>query len=132
MFSVDQNTRNFINLNTLKMKKETDKLLQNKALNISVVMPRFFIRSKTNAGEFTKQSFLAITSDTTESALIIRKLVLTDNFELYRNFKLIKKYKGRGLFEQRFSIKLSTLSTVIASLNGAITDSGILHVLFTD
>jgi hypothetical protein len=101
------------------MKKETSILGRKEALNIGVVMPRFFIRSKTNDGEFAKQSFLAITSDTTEPALIIRKLVLTDNFELYRNFKLIKEYKDRGLFEQRFSIKLSTLSTVIASLNGA-------------
>jgi hypothetical protein len=41
MISADQKTRNFINLNTLKMKKENPGLPQNEALNIGVVMPRF-------------------------------------------------------------------------------------------
>jgi hypothetical protein len=91
--------------------------IMNKALNIAVVMPRFFIKSKTNDGEFAKQYFLAIKSDTTEPALIIRKLVYTDAYELYADYKLLKNFKGKGLFEQRFSIKISTLNMVIASLN---------------
>ena len=101
------------------MKQETKCLSRIEALNIAVVMPRFFIKSKTNDGEFAKQYFLAIKSDTTEPALIIRKLVYTDNYELYADFKLLKNYKGKGLFEQRYSIKISTLNFVIASLNGA-------------
>lgn len=85
--------------------------------NILVGMHRFFIRSKTNAGELAKQSFKVIISDTAEPALIIRKLVLTDNFRLYKGFNLLKIHKGRGLFEQRFSIKLSTLKTVFNALS---------------
>jgi len=99
------------------MKRETNNTIRNKVGNIGVIVPRFFIKSKTNNSEFAKQSFLAVTSDTTEAALIIRKLVLTDNFELYDNFELLKTYKGKGLFEQRFSIKLCTLKIVINALS---------------
>jgi len=41
MFSADQNTRIFINLNTLEMKKENSDFPQNKALNIGVVIGSF-------------------------------------------------------------------------------------------
>lgn len=101
------------------MKKEESILVRKEALNLAIVMPRFFIKSKTNDGEFAKQYFLAVDSDTTEAALIIRKLVFTDNYALYSDFELLKQYKGKYLLQQRFSIKLSTLSKVIATLNGA-------------
>ena len=101
------------------MKKEETTLGRIEALNIAVIMPRFFIKSKTNDKEYAKQYFLAIQSDTTDAALIIRKLVLSDNFRLYEDYKLLKEYKGMGLFETRFSIKLSTLNMVISALNGA-------------
>jgi len=101
------------------MKNEEKVLGKIEALNIAVVMSRFFIKSKTNDGEFAKQYFLAVDSDTTEPALIVRKLVFTDNYELYSDFELLKRYKGKYLFQQRFSIKLSTLNTVIDALNGA-------------
>lgn len=101
------------------MKQETKYLPRIESLNLAVIMPSFFIKSKTNDGEFAKQYFLAIKSDTTEPALIIKKLVYTDNYELYTDYKLLKNYKGKGLFEQRFGIKISTLNLVIASLNGA-------------
>lgn len=101
------------------MKKEEPVLARKEALNLAVVMPRFFIKSKTNDGEFAKQYFLAVSSDTTEPALIIRKLVFTDNLPLYSDFELLKQYKGKYLLQQRFGIKLSTLSKVIAVLNEA-------------
>jgi len=75
-------------------------------------------KSKTNNGEFAKQSFVAVKIEEHDSSLIVRKLVLSDDFELYNDFKLLKKYKNKGLFEQRFGIKLSTLSTVILALTG--------------
>lgn len=52
MFSADQKTRKFINLNILEMKKETNKLPQNEALNIGVVTCRASFK-----GEMTKEHF---------------------------------------------------------------------------
>ena len=83
---------------------------------LAIIMPSFFIRSKTNRGELCKQRFLAAKSKESASALIVVKLVLTDNYNLYRDFELVKEYKGKYLFRQDFSIKVSTLSTVVNSL----------------
>jgi len=101
------------------MKKEKSILARKDTLNSAIIMPRFFIKSKTNDGEFAKQYFIAVDSDKAEAALIIRKLVFTDNYELYSHLEPLKKYKNKYLLQQRFSIKLSTLSKVIAALNWA-------------
>jgi len=77
--------------------------------------PTFFIKSKTNNKEFAKQYFMILASETTEPALIVRKLVYTNDYELYcDDFDILKKYKDHFLFQQIFSIKLSTLSSVLS------------------
>jgi len=99
------------------MKEEKEFLGNVEPINLSLVMPRFFIRSKTNEKEFAKQYFVVIKSDNTDPALLIRKLILSNNFRLYANCELLKTYKGMGLFEDRFGIKLSTLKAVFYALN---------------
>ena len=84
---------------------------------LSVIVPKFYIKSRTNSGDIGKQSFLVIRGDISEPSLIIRKLALSSDFSLFKEFKLLKRFKDNGLFEQRFSIKLSTLKIVIDSLN---------------
>ncbi|MDD4154113.1 MAG: hypothetical protein PHT30_01720 [Bacilli bacterium] len=87
---------------------------------IQLVMPRFFIRSFTNDNERAKQYFMVAKSDKCSEALIIRKLVLSENLKLYGgNSKILKQFKEYYLFEQRFSIKIETLKTVMSVLNGA-------------
>ena len=89
-------------------------------LGIFDVMLRFFIRSFTNDKERAKQYFMVAKSENYSEALIIRKLVLSENLELYGgNSKIIKKFKDYYLFEQRFSIKIETLKMVMSVLNGA-------------
>ena len=86
---------------------------------VQLVMPRFFIRSFTNAKERAKQYFMVAKSENYSEALIIRKLVLSENLSLYgSNSKIIKQFKDYYLFEQRFSIKIETLKTVMSVLNG--------------
>ena len=87
---------------------------------IQLVMSRFFIRSFTNDKERAKQYFTVAKSDNYSEALIIRKLVLSENLKLYGdNSKIIKQFKDYYLFEQRFSIKIETLKIVMSVLNGA-------------
>ncbi len=87
---------------------------------IQLVMPRFFIRSFTNDKERAKQYFTVAKSDNCAVALIIRKLVLSENLKLYGgNSRILKQFKNYYLFEQRFSIKIETLKTVMSVLNGA-------------
>jgi len=56
-------TRNFINLNILEMKKENLDLPQNKALNIGVVMHRFYIQIAEDHNIPTERILLAITDN---------------------------------------------------------------------
>lgn len=92
-------------------------VLKNEAVNMRYIAPVFFIRSKTNDGEFAKQYFHTITGDNTEPSLVIDKLVLSDNFSLYQSYKLLKIYKGKGLFEVAFGIKLTTLFGAVSYLS---------------
>lgn len=99
---------------------KTNELSEQKGLNAPHVMPRFFIRSFTNAGDFSKQYFKVLSADGMEDGLIIKKLVLTDNLSLYgRDFRVIKVFKDKYLMEQNFAIKIKTLNRVMTSLNGA-------------
>lgn len=77
------------------------------------VVRKFFIRSKTSNGEFAKQYFIVTKSNIHEPALLIRKLILSEDFELYKDATLLKTFKGNGLYEMRFSLKISTLKQVI-------------------
>lgn len=90
-------------------------------LEIKLAMPRFFIRSITNNKEKAKQYFTVIEKDNnSDTTLIIRKLILSRDFVLYKSrgeFKIIKQVKGYYLFEQWFSIKMETLDLVMSFLN---------------
>jgi len=85
--------------------------------DLKLICPQFFIRSFTNDNERAKQYFTAIKSEKYESGLIIEKLVLSKNWELYNEYKMIKKFKGYYLFRTTFSIKIETLKTVMNILN---------------
>ena len=94
-------------------------------------MPRFFIRSFTNDKERAKQYFTVAKSDNYSEALIIRKLVLSENLKLYGgNSKIIKQFKDYYLFEQRFSIKIETLKIVMSVLN--VANNGCRYVLVAE
>ena len=55
-----------------------------------------------------------------KTKILIRKLVLSENLQLYgSNSKIIKQFKNYYLFEQRFAIKIETLKIVMSVLNGA-------------
>jgi arginyl-tRNA--protein-N-Asp/Glu arginylyltransferase len=88
---------------------------------IHSVIACYSIRSKTNEGEFCKQTFLVISSNDNKSdiALSVHKLVLTDRYELYEKygFENLKQFKNQRLYKQIFSIKLKTLNDVLGWLN---------------
>jgi len=93
----------------------------NGKLPICGVIARFIKRSKTNDNEFCKQYFILAGKEGMETALIIRKNVLTkQNFDMYEKYgyELLKQYKEYRLYKQVFSIKLSTLSEVVRWVNG--------------
>lgn len=85
------------------------------------VIACYSIRSKTNEGEFCKQTFRVIKANDNHSdmALSVHKLVLTDRFELYEKygFQNLKQFKNQRLYKQVFSIKLKTLNDVLCWLN---------------
>ena len=72
----------------------------------------FFMRSKTNDGEFAKQYFSVCYSDKYEKTLVINKLVLTSDLNEFYGYIILKEYKGKYLIFKSFGIKLSTLKTV--------------------
>ena len=78
--------------------------------------PLFFIKSMTNNNELCKQYFEVLSSDTMEEALVIRKLVYTTDFELYKDYTIIKEQGNKRLVETWFSIKMKTLQSVITAL----------------
>lgn len=82
-------------------------------------IPVTVIRSKTNDGEFAKQTFYILRKEGTDSALIVRKLVLTDNPQMYYNdgCKFLRHYKGKVLVLKTFGIKLKTLWKLVSALN---------------
>lgn len=92
-----------------------------KQCTIHSVIACYSIRSKTNEGEFCKQTFRVIKANDNHSdiALSIHKLVLTDRFELYEKcgFQNLKQFQNKRLYKQVFSIKLKTLNDVLGWLN---------------
>jgi len=71
------------------------------------------IRSNTIGGDFAKQTMvIVVNSDGEEPVLVIKKLVLSSDIELYKDYKLLKIYKDKHLFINWFSLKISTLSEI--------------------
>ena len=74
---------------------------------------QLILRGKTNAGDMAKHEIFVILGKKMAPALRIRKLVLSDNYDLYRDdFQAVKFFKGKYLFVQTFSVKLSTFSII--------------------
>ena len=74
------------------------------------VISKCTVKTDTGAGELCKQYFKLIVNIENSSELIlsIRKLVLSDKTELYQDFTELRKFKGKILFVQNFSIRTST------------------------
>ena len=76
------------------------------------VIARFSSKSNNN-GELCRQTFsiISVPNDWENQVLIIEKLILTDRFELYEQYGFInlKKFKGKRLYKQVFSIKIKSL-----------------------
>ena len=79
--------------------------------------PYFFIKSKTNNDEFCKQYFVVVSKDNIAPSLIVKKLVLSEDFELYRDCKIIKTFKDKGLFLKTFGLKIDTLNKVLIEID---------------
>lgn len=85
-------------------------------MNELEVIKKFFVKSKTNGNEFSKQYFYVIKLGNHEPSLIIKKLVLSDDIECYKDYTILKYYKGKYLFFTHYSIKLSTFNKVFLEL----------------
>lgn len=78
-------------------------------------------KTKTVGGDMAKQYFKLYVEDNpvnenSESILAIEKLVLSSDFDLYKEFILLKQMNGIGLFQQTFEIKFPTLISAIQLL----------------
>lgn len=96
------------------------KLKTDTQLPQTIVMARYFIRSKTNVGEFAKQYFKILSREKMDTALVITKLILTEDIDemYYRNrYELLKELKGKKLYRQVFSIKAETLNKALSFFN---------------
>lgn len=74
------------------------------------------IKTLTNQGELCKQYFSVAFGDGLDAGLIIRKLVLTKDTDLYLikgKCELLREFKDVYLVQTIFSIKLSTLQGVV-------------------
>ena len=89
-----------------------------------IIIPRFAIKSKTNAGDLAKSYFIVIKSDIyPNDTLIITKRVLSKDTQDYADCKILRKIKDYYLFETLFSIKLNTLNTAIAYMNSYMNET---------
>lgn len=90
----------------------------------------FYIKTKSNIGDLSKQYFFIASSDTMETSLIIRKLLLVDNKRKFPDdLKIIKTFKDKFLVEQRFSIKMSSLNSMIKKIN-LLEQSDLMYRVF--
>jgi hypothetical protein len=84
-------------------------------------MKRLIIRGKTNDGDKAKQ-YCFLTEDKEkgfEPAVIIRRLILTDQKDDYLKLGhyLIREWKGKYVFGKSYSIKVSTMKTILKWVN---------------
>ncbi len=78
-----------------------------------IIIKKFRLKTRTNNKELAKTYFTVVEDETLDDSLIIRKLVLSKDVDLYANNSVIIKYfKDYYLFQQIFSIKLDTLKKV--------------------
>lgn len=78
-----------------------------------IIIKKFRLKTRTNNKELAKTYFTVVEDETLDDSLIIRKLVLSKDVDLYSNTSVIIKYfKDYYLFQQIFSIKLDTLKKV--------------------
>jgi hypothetical protein len=84
---------------------------------VKVLVPEFFIRSRTVRGESSKQTFVVVRTEDNDAALLIRKLVLSGDINRFADYKILKQFKNQYLFELVFSIKIKTLEKVVSHIN---------------
>lgn len=80
-------------------------------------MKRLVMRGKSNDGNIVKQ-YCFISENKSkgyEKALVIHRLILTDNYTDYlaTGHLHLKSFKGKGLFSKHFSIKVSSLEIML-------------------
>jgi len=80
-------------------------------------MKRLVMRGYTNDGNIVKQ-YCFLTENKSkgyEKALIIHRLILTDNYKDYLQTEhlFLKSFKGKALFSKNFSIKVSSLEIMM-------------------
>lgn len=81
-------------------------------------MRHFIKKTKTNNGELAKQYFKVVSGTGYETALVIKKLVLSSDTNIYAGeYRILRTWKNKYLFEKWFSIKLSTLVDVFKWIN---------------
>ena len=95
------------NLQTLRENTGGEEM---KLLNVAVVSS-CIIKNNTNANESCKQYFkLLIGEDKPdELVMMVKKYVLTDRTDLYHRFQIMRTFRGKTLYVQIFSIRVSTL-----------------------
>ena len=83
------------------------------------LLDSIFVKSKTNGGDLAKQYFkyIILVKGKTQSAILIRKYILTKDLELYQGYKIIRRFKDKYLLFTSFSLKPSTMKTVLDWIN---------------
>lgn len=80
-------------------------------------MKRLILRGKTNDGNIVKQYCFLVENSAKgfERSIIVHRLILTDNAVDYFKTKhiLIREYKGKFVFTKSFSMKVSTMETML-------------------
>ena len=78
------------------------------------------IRSKTNDGKPSKQSFCLAKEEGKDIAIIIYKLILSDIDDLHlieTGYIMVKTFKNVAIYRQSFSIKKDTLVEAMLKLH---------------
>ena len=85
--------------------------------NIAVIS-KCIVKTKTNNDELCKQYFDLIIGDDHPEELVlgIRKLVLSSEIWLYNDMEVLREFNGKTLYQQRFSIKISTFEKALKLL----------------
>jgi hypothetical protein len=85
------------------------------------LLDKFIVKSRAINKAIVKQYFEAIVGEDESSGLIITKLALSKDIEIWgTNSIVVKKFKDFYLFKQEFSIKLSTLDIITKRLKSKL------------
>ena len=74
------------------------------------------IKSKTNNNEKAKQTFKLIKGKGFEDVLIIERIVLTTDLDLYKKSEVLRQTDNYRLVKDSFGIKANTLITALSEL----------------